>query len=63
MSAYSFGPHATSVGLYPPRRHGLFDGFQRVQEHYLVVSDVGWQYCIVDDFGNLVAICAPFECL
>lgn len=63
MTTYGFGPLADCGGLYPSRRHGPFDGFQRVQEHYLVISDDGWQYCIVDDFGDLVAICAPFACL
>lgn len=38
------------------RKHGLLPGkFERRTEFYLFITDAGWLYGFMDDFGNFVA--------
>lgn len=47
------------------RTHGRVDGIscENIGHHYLGMVDDGWQYYIMDDFGDAIPTGGSFACL
>lgn len=47
------------------RRHGTFDSipYELYGQLYLGLTDAGWRFYIMDDFGNAVPSGGFFQCL